>query len=374
MNLVAALAATLLLTASPTAPRPGEAERGVRLLWRTPLPSSTGVPVAAPALDGERLFAAAGGLRAWDARTGRPLWQAELPRYEPRNVVVEGGRVLLAESVALAFDAATGRELWRFTPDANASLGWSAAGAGAFYFGTASHRVYALSAADGRLLWSTDVAPEEGEERWTAPAVVRGVALDERAVYAAVEQWRSPNGHLASGWLIALDRAAGRVLWRYRTGSGDERRGAAAAPVVAGERVIAGDFLDNALFAVDRTTGREVWRVSGERRYVGFAAPPTALGRTVYAASGDTFLYALDAATGRRLWRTRLPAAGTAQAVCGEALLATFQGVAAMDLDGGRPLARLLDDDREFTTSPFAVGGARAYVLGPRAVYALACP
>jgi outer membrane protein assembly factor BamB len=343
-----------------------------RLLWRTPLPADAEAPLGIPATDGRRLYAVAGSsLRAWDLQTGEPLWTAPLAENAPRNLAVAEGRVFVAESVAMAFDAATGRELWRFAPDANASLGRSAAADGAFYFGTSAHRVYALRAADGTPLWSTDVGDVNPE--WTFPAVVRGVTVAADTVYAAVDQWRSAKGKTSAGWLIALDRTTGKILWRHRHGDGTGSWGASAPPVVAGNLVLANDYLGNALFAVDRATGNEIWRFEGERGHLGFPDPPAVLDGKVYASSGDTHAYALDLATGRQLWKVPLPAGAFAQTVCGGSLFVNYQGLATIDLSAGKLVDRRLDGEEEFLSSGFAVWENRIYVLGSRAVYGLDC-
>jgi outer membrane protein assembly factor BamB len=342
---------------------------GPRLLWRTPLPAEAGIPLGTPATDGRRLYAVAGGLRAWDLQTGEPLWTAPLAENAPRNVSVHEGRVFVAETVAMAFDAATGRELWRFTPDANASLGRSAAMDGAFYFGTSSHRLYALRAADGSPIWSTDLGPE-----WTFPAVVRGVTVAEDTLYAAVDQWRSAKGETSAGWLIALDRKTGVIRWRRRHGEDTGTWGASAPPVVAGNLILTNDYLSNTLFAVDRLTGKELWRFAGDRRSLGFPDPPAVRDGKVYAASGDAHVYALDLATGRQLWKLQLPAGAFAQAACGDALFIHYQGLATIDLSAGKLIDRRLDGEEEFLSSGFVVWENRLYGLGSRAVYGWECP
>jgi outer membrane protein assembly factor BamB len=340
-----------------------------RLLWRTPLPAEAGIPLGTPATDGRRLYAVAGGVRAWDLQTGEPLWTAPLAENAPRNVAVDEGRVFVAETVAMAFDAATGRELWRFTPDANASLGRSTAADGAFYFGTASHRLYALHATDGTPIWSIDLGLE-----WTYPAVVRGVTVADDTAYAAVDQWRSAKGETSAGWLIALDRKTGAVRWRCRHGEDTGVWGASAPPVVAGNLILANDYLGNTLFAVDRLTGKEIWTFAGDRNRLGFPDPPAVHDGKVYAASGDTFTYALDLTTGRQLWKLQLPAGAFAQAACGGALFVNYQGLATIDVSEGKLVDRRLDGEEEFLSSGFAVWENRIYGLGARGVYGWECP
>jgi outer membrane protein assembly factor BamB len=321
-----------------------------------------------PAADADRVYAILQGVSAYSARDGSLAWRTPLESYAPRNLSIGGGRVYAAEAVVHALDVNAGTVLWRFRPDANASLGRSAFAGGVLYFGTASHRVYALDAATGRELWRTDVGPE-----WQFASTVRGVAASGDTVYAGVDQWRAENGYITSGWLVALDRTTGRVLWRFQTGAGNDRNSVSASPVVAGRLLLASDASSNAVFAVDRFTRQEVWRLRGEHGFVGFFEAPVVRGDTVFAASGDAHAYAADLATGRLLWRTPTPAANQSFALCGRQFLVNYLGIGVLDAGTGRLVRTAYDGDEEFPTSGFAVTGGRVYVLGNKAVYALRC-
>jgi outer membrane protein assembly factor BamB len=136
--------------------------------------------------------------------------------------------------------------------------------------------------------------------------------------------------------------------------------------------VLVSDYLSNAIEAVDRTTGRSVWRFHGESGFVGFPEAPIVVKKKVYAASGDKYVYALDLSTGRVLWRTKTRGSNEAYAICGKSLLVSSGGLTAFDPQSGRITQRLLGGD-EFVTTKFAVLGKRAFVLGPKAVYAFSC-
>jgi outer membrane protein assembly factor BamB len=337
------------------------------LIWRASTQSDRnvhGIPVA----DADRVYAVVQGVSAYSSRDGSLVWRTALETYAPRNLSIGGGRVYAAEATVHALDARTGAVLWRFRPDDNASLGRSVFDNGVLYFGTSSHRVYALDAATGRELWRTDVGPE-----WQYAGTVRGVVASGDTVYAGVEEWRAANGYIASGWLIALERATGRVLWRFQTGAGNERHSVSASPVVAGRLLLANDVSSNAVFAVDRFTRQEVWRLQGERGFVGFFESPVVRGNTVYAASGDTHAYAAELGAGRLLWRTALPAANQSSALCGQRLLVNYVGIGVLDAVSGRLLRTGYDGEDEFLTSAFAVLGNRAYVFGNKAAYAFRC-
>ena len=363
-----ALLAALLALAVTLLPATAEDRVSARLLWRAPIQVGGDPPVGIPATDGRHLFVISSQVEAFDLHTGRLLWRVPVRQYLPRSLVANRDAVFVAEETVSALDSRTGRTLWEFRPDANAALGRATVDGGTFYFGTSSHRLYALRASDGRQLWVTNLRPNS-----EYAAVVRGVAVRKGRVYAAGEQWRSRNGNISSGWLIALEAKTGKILWRYETGADAERKGLTSTPVVTSRFVLVSDYLSNAVVAVDRRTGREIWRFQGEPGFVGFPEAPVVAREMVYAASGDTYAYALDLRTGHLLWRTKTPSANEAYALCGRSLLLNYQGLAALDPRTGRITQMLLNGEYEFPTSAFAVAGKRVFVLGPKAVYALVC-
>jgi outer membrane protein assembly factor BamB len=344
---------------------------GVQVTWRVPL--TEGAALHGPTTDGERFYADGNRhLEAYDVATGARIW-SERPEFRtaPANYVVRNGRVLGAGSQAIALDAKTGRELWRFAPDTTASLGEIAADERALYIGTMSHRVYALGHADGTLLWTRDIGPA-----WEHRGIIRGISVSGDTVYAGVDQHVTPNGERSIGWIFALDRSTGEVLWKYQEGTGEDERYIGSAPRVAGRLLLAVDYPQNTFIAVDRFTGREVWRVRGDDGYFGAEEPPLVAGDTAYAASNDRHVYAMDVQTGRVLWKTRTPASNSGLAVCGTRLLVNYLGLAVLDRRTGQLLGTMLNDyvTYDYPTTGFAVAGEHAFVTGRKAAYGLRCP
>lgn len=358
----------LSLAILASAPAVAQDIRTVSLTWRSPLESSGCMPYGTPSVDREKVFLVCSGVRAYASDSGRLLWKSESVQYEPHSIVTALGRLIVVEARVSALDEDTGEKKWEFRPDDNASLGRAVVLGDRVFFGTASHRLYCLRVSDGKVQWRTDLGSD-----WRFAAVVRGVAADGKVLYATVEQWRSENGTKSSGWLIALNEKTGNVIWRYCTGTDDERRGLSSSPVITSDLVLAADYLSNAIEAVNRKTGRQIWRFQGERGFVGFPEAPLVAGAMVYAGSGDRYVYALDLASGHLAWKTKMPASNEAYALCGKSILVNYRGLAALDLKTGKLVQTLISGRDEFVTSDFAAQEKRLFVAGPTGLFAFGC-
>jgi outer membrane protein assembly factor BamB len=340
----------------------------VNLIWRTSLAATGNPPEGRVAATKQNVFVVSSGVRAYSVISGDLLWRVPPGTYLPRSLIVGKNITYVPEYTVAALDGESGRKIWEFKPDANSSLGRATTHGHALYFGTSNHHLYALRSTNGDKLWDVDLGP-----LWEHAAVVRGVTFSGGTLYVTVEQWRTPSGTNASGWLIALDSQTGKVLWRFSTGTGEQRRGLSSSPTVTSDLVLASDYLSNAIIAVDRRTGHEVWHFHGEAGFVGFPEAPIVIGEIAYAGSGDTNIYAISLNTGHMLWRTKLPGANEDYAVCGKSLLVNYGGLAALDRHSGRVIQTVLTGEDEFVTSDIAVVGNRAYIAGPKALYAFSC-
>lgn len=130
------------------------------------------------------------------------------------------------------------------------------------------------------------------------------------------DQWRGPSrdGTVAGpAWpanLAGLER-----VWRIELGE------SYSGPIIAGDRVYTTETIDKtreAVRALDRSTGEELWRVSWEARgKVPFFArangdwirsTPAFDGEALYVGGMEEVLVKLDGATGEELWRVDFPA------------------------------------------------------------------
>ncbi|MDI9583873.1 MAG: PQQ-binding-like beta-propeller repeat protein [Acidobacteriota bacterium] len=134
-------------------------------------------------------------------------------------------------------------------------------------------RVTALSARDGKAIWSVDFA----HEIMSSPAIVNG-----RTLFVGCK-----NN------LIALDAATGRRVWEFTT----------AGEVVCGpggwRNMLFFGSCDGRVYAIHAISGQQVWAFRSQGEVI---SSPAYWNGTVYAGSSDHRLYAINAATGRLIW------------------------------------------------------------------------
>lgn len=245
---------------------------------------------------------------------------------------VVGGRVFalqLTASTLMAYDAFTGRGLWqakvdKFTRYASLPDGIYVAG---------HNRLTVLDPATGSRLAEHPFEIEPGQPALTSDlrvgeeVVVLGVARDKVRV---IEKGLWDSSHL-----IALDRASGRILWKrparerfnlHALALGDGRVYCVDSPNGIDDeqnrrRSAASATADSTILALDAHSGEVCWQAVRANRYRTFPAEswlsmqgnddwlaccPSA--HLVLAGKhGDT--YAFDAATGREIWHRRLAGA-----------------------------------------------------------------
>lgn len=213
------------------------------------------------------------------SKTSNVLWAVELPGPAAATPVVWRDRVFISSTDiqtrslhALALDRRTGRRLWQhkvsdgYQQDDRSNLaGNSPVTDGRrviFYYGNGVLAAFDL---EGRPLWSTNMGPFAFLWTYSAsPLLYEGrlyIQILQRDVPVA---GRGPTGRPIESWLVALDPATGRELWRQVRPSEarQESREAYSTPIPhthAGRPeifVVGGDCITGH----DPATGRELWR------------------------------------------------------------------------------------------------------------------
>lgn len=171
-------------------------------------------------------------LWAWHSpHPPQPAWQGEAKwdgwnkvyDLKPRQIfdrafhpVIANGRVLFGSSAddkIHCLDARTGKPLWTFYTEGPIRFAPSIAGNHVF-FGSDDGVVYCVTAADGQLVWSRRLGPEDrripGNGRIISAWPIRtSVIAQEGRVYATAGMFPSETVYL-----VALDAATGDEIWR----------------------------------------------------------------------------------------------------------------------------------------------------------------
>lgn len=118
------------------------------------------------------------------------------------------------------------------------------------------------------------------------------------------------NGVTSEAWLIALDRESGRELWRMKLpyqGAGVLIEG---APAVYRNLVIV-HTLSARTYAIDRASQRVAWEFMAPGAKLSTISGPALYGDLVYVDGGDEHIYALRASDGISIWAADFPSQAT---------------------------------------------------------------
>jgi len=145
---------------------------------------------------------------------------------------------------------------------------------GAVYFHVRDDNIYALSTADGSLLWKT---PAPSSQSWISvyqDLTKSSPAVDRDRVYVGI-----------NADLVALDRKTGKVLWKAPTG-----RKVDSSPLVVRTTVYVGSD-DKSFYAFAAATGAKLWSFKTGGR---ISSPPTYGEGLILIGSNDGALYAFE--------------------------------------------------------------------------------
>jgi len=238
--------------------------------------------------------------------------------------------------------------------------------------------VSALSAEDGSLLWqrvAREGAPHEGHYLDSSFATASPVSDGERVI-----------AHFGSNGTYAYD-LEGELLWQVDLGDMQTRmgHGEGSSPALDGDRLFVNwdHEGDSFLVALDKRTGRELWRVSRPGEVTSWSTPlvvETPMGaQVVVAATGRSRGY--DAASGRELWSlggmtvNAIPTPVHGDGIVyltsgyrGSALQAVDLGQARGELEGQPALLWSRDRDTPYVPTPVLYEGLLYYLKHNRGI------
>ena len=173
-------------------------------------------------------------------------------------------------------------------------------------------RIY-LTAYRGEKLFTMAIDRTKGEILWEreAPSVTPKV-IDQRNNPASPSPAVEADAiyvFFPDYGLIAYDQA-GRERWKTPLGPFNNIYGMGASPVIVGDLVVlpCDQSVGSFLLAVDKRTGRELWRTPRPEAKSGHATPivwRAPDGRDQLLLPGSFLLTAYDPATGRKIWWVR---------------------------------------------------------------------
>ena len=221
----------------------------------------------------------------WRARPPKLLWQVPMSDDSYAGPSAAAGKVFIIDhqgdqDIVKALELGSGRELWRFSyKDANSSnYGFSRSTPtyddGRLYTVSRLGLVHCLNAATGAKIWSLDMVAAFGGRRPQWDYAWSALVDGPRLVLV-------PGGDGAA--VAAVDKMTGRTLWK---GGGNDRPGYAtpvSATINGRKQYVV--FTAEGVIGVDQSTGARLWGCQWKTSYDVNAATPLVIGNGVFITS-----------------------------------------------------------------------------------------
>lgn len=246
--------------------------------WTYPV-GGEGIGESSPAVSGGLVFVGdlGGTVHAVRARDGRKAWTFKTGGEVKSSPVVAGDRVLIGsyDGHLYALRPRTGALLWKLRTDGPVHA--TAAVDDDVAYVTGCDQVFrGVRIVDGKTVFEVSSGAYTG----ASPALAGRIAF-----YGTFESE-----------VLAVDRAARRVIWRYRHPERQFPFYSSAA--VADDRVVVGGR-DKLVHCLDARTGEALWTFATQGRV---ESSPAVAGGRVFVGSNDGRLYVLDLASGAKRW------------------------------------------------------------------------
>lgn len=303
-------ASCFLFDHDPTGPVERVRERWTKL--------QAGFSQSIPVIVGDVVIfgASAGQLVARKQTTGEAIWSTSVSadRIASRNLLERQG-VVVAGAVRSVHgvDAATGQRLWTYVPPVD-SIDTDNPRAGSVDRARLdADESTVFVPAWGASLSAVDV--RTGAARWVWQPVgtthrtgSMGVRVSGDTVLATVWHFVNTSGTQSESWLVALDKATGRELWRLVLPAPGYLVDIQCAPALWGRLAIVNTG-NGQVFAIDRFTRGIVWQTAvvdtDGAGLIQTDAGPLVVGDVVYHDAGSRDLWARNASDGRLRWKSR---------------------------------------------------------------------
>ena len=268
------------------------------------------------------------GIVAFERASGHQLWRINLENGVEGGAAVEGDKLFFGSSDGQFYcvNLANGKTVWTFPVRAE-TLAAPTVDHGIVYFQSGADVVFALDAKSGKQLWvyNRQVTTQLSIRSTTRP-VVNG-----DMVYAG----------FSDGFLVALKRKEGTLLWEHKIGKGNRFRDVDATPVVDGDSMYVASF-DGALVSMKTATGDVNWTIE-QGAYV-----PVTLGtgtRTdrLYYSTADGQILVVDKRSGKILKTFKLQRGIATQVALYRGLILYGESDGALvvaDADSGEAVSR----------------------------------
>ena len=230
-------------------------------------------------------------------------------------LVRNGVLVAPVRNYTVGLDAETGHELWRYVAPFDSIADPTAKTPG----NVADSRIDAddntvfipawgasISAIDlkrGFVKWIWRPGFISGDTAISGPfrSGSMGLRLSGDTVYATMWHYVTRLGGQSEAWIVAIDRSTGREIWRFKLpykGGGVLIEG---APVVYRNLAIV-HTLSGRTYAIDVLKQSVAWEFTSPTATLSTIAEAELYGDNLYVDGGDEHVYALEALDGTKVW------------------------------------------------------------------------
>jgi outer membrane protein assembly factor BamB len=309
--------------------------------------------------------------------SGVPRWRSRTYATTPKtlngaNIVLAAGNVIFGDYSIYAFDQATGTQRWVFNPEAQGIPGYApgayeqSTDGSTIYAGSGSGHVYALNAADGRLIWLNALSVD-------GQTSVYNPIIDGTVLYVIVRHFTNP----ITGAVVVLNRNDGTIAWSHVFPSEAPTSSGPLDKVVPfGNTVIVAND-DGKIYALDKSTGNTQWVAPRRPDVIGYddVRPIILAGNVLVAGTLAHYLTGYDPATGHQLWEADggQGSAGNPMASDGVTVFEPYNGgtLGAFDAaTGDKRWIRSAPNNGWFISYPL-VAGAVVYAPSTRGLVAI---